>query len=204
MSDITQITTHVADALDRLILQYEDKPRMQALVSAFVNPLQRLEDAAFAVLVQSALDGAVGVQIDQIGGIVGEKRAGKIDADYKRFVSARIKVNFSDGKIDQLANIALLILGDAFPVEVRDMYPSAVEVEVQDCTVNAYFMWRDFLHKAKGSAKSLQLVYAKEADTAMLMGGSFYGDALTTAQDPGSTWTTNTGGGDCAGVFGEG
>lgn len=200
MSEIQHITTHADDAVARLIEQYKDKPRMEAWVRAFVAPLQRLEDAAYAVFVQAAIDNAIGAQLDQIGDLVKEKRAGKDDENYRAFLRARIKVNRSNGRVEELITIAVLILGDEFPVIVRELYPSAVEVEVQDVSVDALILWRDFLHKAKGAAKSVQLVYAKEIDDDILLGGSFYSDEIDSF--PGSVWTTDIGGKDGAGVFG--
>lgn len=114
---------HVALALERLPAYLRDKPRWRELLTVLVTPLQEIEDATQAVILQRNLDDAEGAQVDQLGAIVGEARAGATDAVYRRRIRARIAVNLSRGLSEDLIRIARLIVYDA---------GASIEIEQQD------------------------------------------------------------------------
>jgi hypothetical protein len=195
MSEIVAVADHVGEASDRLIGQYKGKPRLEAYLAALVGPLQSVEDALIDILFQSAIDNARGAQLDDLGDLVGQKRAGLVDAAYRPFVKARILVNLSDGLIEQLIAITVAILGDNARVYVRELYPAGIEFEAQSVTVNALILWRDFLHKAVGAAIDVNFIYSTAARTSTLIFDSSYGGVSpTTAQDMGSSYGGVTGG----------
>lgn len=74
---------------------------------------QDVENALQQLLLQRWIDSAVGVQLDQIGKIVGQLRLGMVDDDYRRFCRARILTNRSDGRWETLITIALLVLNES-------------------------------------------------------------------------------------------
>lgn len=203
MSDIVHVATHVDDAVARLIGQYTDRPRLIAFITLLAKQVQDIEDAAFDVLVQSALDAAQNNELDVIGNIVGQKRNGSADAEYRVFLAARIKTNRSDGKYATLSDIAKLLLGDATVVGYREFYPSAIEMSADGVSINSFIVWRDFLHRAKGSGKRIQFTYSTSPTSTTLKRGSVYGSlGYTTSQQPGSTYDPGIGGGLTAGIFG--
>jgi hypothetical protein len=203
LATITPITTHADDAVARLIGIYQGKPRLEALIRLLAKQIQHIEDGLIAILVQSSIDDAIGAQLDQIGDIVGQARAGQLDDAYRSFIKARIKVNYSEGKIAQLIAIVLLILGDDASVTLREYYPSGIIVSARDVSVDARILWRDFLHRAKGAAKTLHFGYSKRSGDNTIRLGSFYrGQSLLTTQRPGSGHSTVYGGGVLAGIFG--
>ena len=68
---LTYQVDHCADGLERLLQQFKDRPRIAALLCAFVRQVQELEDAAWQLLTERHVDAAIGVQLDALGRIVG-------------------------------------------------------------------------------------------------------------------------------------
>ncbi len=181
MSDIAYISTHTADALLRLIDQYKDKPRMAAFVSAFTDRVQDIEDALYLTFFESAIADAVGAQLDVLGDVVGQKRQGMVDDEYRSFIYARIKVNRSDGKLEQLLEILSLILNGqdtppTDPIEATEMYPCTVLLEAYGVTANPFITWRDFLEPAAAGGVRLFYVSNQEAIADSLIAADENGD----------------------------
>lgn len=103
-------TGHVADALDRLRAQFREKPNIETLLAILVGPIQSTEDAFQQLLNERSIDTAIGVNLDNIGLIVGQLRNGYADDDYRRLVRARIATNMSDGSIERMIKIARLVI----------------------------------------------------------------------------------------------
>src|SRR5690606_25505389 len=106
------MTNHVAKALTRVLAQFKDKPNYRAVLTALVEPAQSVEDALQQLLLDRAVNTAIGVQLDALGKIVKQPRAGLGDEDYRRYVRARIATNRSKGTIADLLTIASLIVFD--------------------------------------------------------------------------------------------
>ncbi len=123
-----RITDHVARALARLKQQFKDKPRLEAFLSLLVGPAQPLEDALWQLLVERQIDTAIGVQLDKLGKIVGERRLGRDDETYRRLIRARISTNNSDGLVEDLIQVAGAVLNDptATPEVVTEGIAAAV------------------------------------------------------------------------------
>lgn len=103
---------HVAAALSRLPEQFKRKPKIEALLTALVTPCISLEDALWQLLTERAVDTAIGVQLDQLGSIVGQERGGLDDDDYRRYIRARIMANRSRGTVEDLLRVARLVVDD--------------------------------------------------------------------------------------------
>lgn len=202
MSEIAHVTTHVADAQARLIGQYQDRPRLAAMIAAFTNGFQVLEDAAWAVLVASALPNAYGATLGQIGKLVGQACNGQDDEDYRAFIGARIKTNRSHGKITELLAIGSLLFGDGTQIRAHVYRPSAIVISVDGVIINPFVAWRDFLNLAKGAAKNLDLVYSVAPRAGSLRYGTFYGTVpgRVAGNKQGSVYASSSG--VAAGVFG--
>lgn len=202
MSDLVHITTHADDAVAEVIGQYQGRPRFEAVLRALVRQFQDIEDAVWDVYFQTVIDNASDAELDLIGRVVGQKRNGSPDPDYRVFLKARIKTNRSDGKAATLISIATLLLGDV-TIAYREYYPSAIVMSADGVSVNSFIVWRDFLHKAKGAAKSIQFGFSKQPSTNTIKFGSFYrGQVLTSTQRPGSVHSSVYGGGKTAGIYG--
>lgn len=130
-------TDHVAEALDRLPQQFKTDPSTVALLESLVRPCQSLETALQDMLVDRAVDTAVGAQLDIIGKLVGQARSGQSDAEFRRFIRARIKTNRSRGVVSDLITIARLILNEpAAHVHVESQAVAGVVIRVDDLAVD--------------------------------------------------------------------
>jgi hypothetical protein len=118
-----KITTHSADALLRLLAQFEDKPSIRALVSALVGPVQNLEDTLYQLLSERGINSAVGAQLDLLGRIVGVARGALSDASYHTRVEAQILINISSGAPDEVLAVFEL-LDPANTFELEENYPA--------------------------------------------------------------------------------
>lgn len=82
------------------------------LLQCFLGPVQDLENAFQQLLVDRTVDRAYGVQLDVIGRIVGQLRAGMADDVYRRYIRARISVNRSKGTVADVLKVADLVVFD--------------------------------------------------------------------------------------------
>ena len=124
---LTHETAHTGLALAKLLSQYKRKPRIAALVSAFTDQCQELEDVLWDLLTKRTIDGSEGIQLDNIGKIVGQPRLGLDDEDYRIFLRVRIRLNFSNGTPEDMLAIAGLL---GLNVELDEQYPAAVAIKV--------------------------------------------------------------------------
>jgi hypothetical protein len=204
VAEIVHVIDHSAQALARLIGQYQGRPRLQAFIEAFSDRAQEIEDMFWDLLTKRLLDVATGVHLDNLGDIVGQNRQGLGDADYRQFIRARIKTNRANGKIEELIQIALLIFGSTERIGLREYYPHALTIEVNGVSVNAWIAFSQFLDVAKDAGVNLHFVFSKQSTANALRFSSVSGGvSLTTAQRPGSVHTIGTGGGKLAGEFGD-
>lgn len=203
-AQIVHNTQHVNVGLSRLILQFQGKPRLAAFLASWLNEVQAAEDMLYGLLVR-ALDNpnVSGVTLDTLGKIVGQTRQGQVDAAYIPYLKARIKTNLSNGTVETLLGIVVLLVAPTTPILFRE-YTKAVEIEVDGVAGNAYQVWSQFLQLAKDAGTSLRLVFSKSPSGTTLKRNSAYGSTFTTttSQRPGSFYTTGVGGGALAGVFG--
>lgn len=124
-----QITTHVQDALDRLLQQYRGRPNIQGLITAFAQHVQKLENALYPLDAGRQIFNAVGKQLDGLGEIVGIKRNGISDAEYLLFIYGTIAENFSDTTIPTIINVINYVF-QAQIVLVQEVYPAGLSIQV--------------------------------------------------------------------------
>jgi len=117
-------------AASLLLSQYRESPRVQALVRACAGAVQEIEDIGFDLLVSTTLSAAGGWVLDQWGAVVGERRRGLDDEDYRRFIEARILANLSDDSTDRMIQIFEIVAG---PGEVRhfDLFPASYALTIK-------------------------------------------------------------------------
>jgi hypothetical protein len=126
---ITQITDHVSAAQARLIQQYKESPNLKGLIAdVSATQIQELENAFWGLLSRLDINTMVGLQLDNIGTIVGQARNGQSDAVYRLFIQAKIGVNVSESEATRIIDVWKLItqsslvhMFEAFPAEV-DLY----------------------------------------------------------------------------------
>ena len=102
---------HETAMLDELLAWLRTKPKIRALIEGQADQVQELEEDLRELRVERVLDTAIGAQLDQYGRIVGEQRGSLSDADYLKFIEARILTNTSQGDADRLLDILRIIGG---------------------------------------------------------------------------------------------
>jgi hypothetical protein len=128
MTIINPIFDHIAQALEVLLSQFADSPRLQAFIEVLLTQVQELEDEANAVL-STSLDNSEGDALDQYGALVGEPRDGLSDEEYRKFILVRIRANRSNGNPEVIAGILADLSGGA--VKYRLLYPASYALDYQ-------------------------------------------------------------------------
>jgi len=131
-------------ALSRLTNFFQDKPRVKSLVGALPRQLDIFEAVANQVKNERAIDTAIGIQLDKLGDIVGEKRRGRDDDTYRKAITFRVFVNISKGRPSDLIG-STRTLTQADDVQYIESYPataylfsngydadSTIQVQIQD------------------------------------------------------------------------
>jgi hypothetical protein len=102
---IGAIALHRPKALSRLLAQYRTATAITAISRALSDQAQALENAIIEVIVSRHLLYATGAQLDMLGAIVGERRDGKGDSLYRKFVQARVLINRSYGRVRDIVAV---------------------------------------------------------------------------------------------------
>lgn len=101
------ITTHSADALSRVLTQYQGYPRVTGLVAALCAEIQTLEDMLFDVDTSRNLTTPpFGQQLDNIGTLLNAPRNSMPDDDYLPYLRGIIGEHHSDGTASAIINAA--------------------------------------------------------------------------------------------------
>ena len=140
---ITQITDHAAQAKARLLFQYQGKANIEALLDSLGGQqIQDLENILFDIGSRLDIDNSEGVQLNNIGLIVGQPRNGQDDITYRLFLKAKAGVNVSEGDVERVLSVWKIITGGTV-IQVTDVYPAGVElfsdVPVPDALASAAF-----------------------------------------------------------------
>lgn len=120
---------HASQAVNHLI-DFFRKPRWSALLESICVQTQDVEDVLFQVLVAFYVESAEGEQLDFLGKSVGERRANRADEDYRTAVRARMLVNRSDGKAEQLCEILTTLFPSA-AVTLDEYFPASIVIELE-------------------------------------------------------------------------
>lgn len=138
--EFTYQADHVADALSLLLSQFDNSTDLRALLAALVRPTQELENAMATQYAAFDVDTAEGVLLDILGGIVGERRGGRLDSEYRAYVKARVAANASDGSAADIYRVARLILGDVtHDLRIQTLPPAHYRLTVSGAA--AVFPW---------------------------------------------------------------
>ena len=182
----TKITTHILDAVNRLALQFSDKQTIIDILTGAVTPVQTLEDALWQLFTERTIDTAIGQQLDDIGSIVTQPRNGLADAVYRGRIRAKISVLRSDGVVENLIQVATLMLDDsAATYEIEFQPPAGLAFRVlgnvpTDETADALM---EFLKDsvAAGVRLILETLTDVEADTFSFASAGFIQSGLVVA-----------------------
>jgi hypothetical protein len=124
---------HETIMLDELLAWFRTKPKLRALVEGIADQVQELEESFRELREERLLSAATGAQLDQYGRVVGEQRGALSDADFAKFIEARILTNTSEGDVDRLLAILRIIAGPltaGTDVEYTPLYAAAFQMSV--------------------------------------------------------------------------
>lgn len=96
-TSIAWVADHGTDAAGLLLSQFQGRPRIEAFLRALLAGVQDLDDGIYQVLIGIWIDGAEGVQLDELGEILALPRAGWPDTTYRTFLRAQVLVYRSEG-----------------------------------------------------------------------------------------------------------
>lgn len=113
----------VDDALARATSQFQASPKVLALLTAIVGPLDDSIASMQSLKTERWIDTAIGKQLDGCGAIVGEMRQGRDDDAYRAAIRFRVFVNVSQGTPDALIK-GLQYLVDSDDSQYLEMYPA--------------------------------------------------------------------------------
>lgn len=122
-----QITNNEEQALARLPEDSRNEIE-DALVRYWAIRMQELDAVAAQLFGERSIETAVGEQLDGLGAIVGEARGGRDDDSYRIRIRARILLNLSSGRADEILRILRLVT--PLVLTLTDETPGAVSIAV--------------------------------------------------------------------------
>jgi len=185
----TQITNHVQAALNRLLQQYKGQPNLAALITAFVDQIQDLEDAVFSLDAGRQLANAVGAQLDGIGQLVGANRNGLSDAEFLLEILGTIASNTSDTTIAKVAAITYIFFNPD-SVILDEIFPAAIGLQLGSPTIdpNLFDIAISLLQNALGAGIGIGYVSTYVQDESFCtLGCPAGGKGFTRVGDPPGT-----------------
>jgi hypothetical protein len=98
-------------AYNRLPGQDKSRAVIVAMMRAFGETCQIVEDAVFDFATGMPFTVATGAALDRWGAIVAQPRLNLVDADYRRIIGAKILINHCNGGMDAIPQIVAVIIG---------------------------------------------------------------------------------------------
>lgn len=139
-----------------------DCPRNQVVMDAVMAEVQELEDAFWELLTAFDLDTATNDQLLLLGKLVGEGQLGRDDEDFRAAIRARILVNRSDGKVEQLYEIGKALVVDTTILHRITQFSGSETYEfLGDLSAFSLSNVARLLRKAKGGGVRLDTVFAQ-------------------------------------------
>ncbi len=172
-----------AEEMAQHLIEFFRKPRNMEMMRSVGGHLQDVEDAIFAMFSAFDVDSAVGVQLDLLGKLVGERRDGRVEDDYRAAVRTRILVNLSNGRLEDMLAVLRSLLPNAASIVATDLYPAHIRFDVVDDFDGASpATVARLLRQAKPAGVRLTFVPVDLSDT-MIWGQSPADDARGWGQD---------------------
>ena len=127
---IENITDHAARTRARLLQQFKDKERVEAVLDAISAEVQEIEDVFFKLITERQIDTAIGQQLDEIGEIVGQKRNGLSDVDYRVRLKVRIQRNASNATPNEILDVMSGLI-NITSIEYFNTFPATFFVQFE-------------------------------------------------------------------------
>lgn len=112
------------------LTEFFRKPRNSAIMLAAGGEAQEAEDAAWQLYNAFDLETATGPVLDKLGALVGELRSGRTDEDYAAAIRARILVNSSTGRQEDLLAVAAALIPGYDSILLIEEYPAHFTISI--------------------------------------------------------------------------
>lgn len=137
-----KITTHVQDSIERLLEQYRGKPRIEGLLTSFVEQIQDLEDVIHKLPEDLTIATAIGIQLDLIGTIVVQDRLGFSDDIYRSLLQAKIGENVSKSTPEDVMDVVQLLINPTL-IHFQEYFPAgyglAIDKEIDPTLIDFFY-----------------------------------------------------------------
>ena len=169
MGDVQHELDHEGKMLARLAEEFR-KPRIRSILGGEAEQYQAIEDSFWQLLTEFGVDTATGWALDVLGRIVGELRQGALDADYRLRVRARIRVDRSDGTIEDVIEVVRLLIGAVLlpsaVIQLTEYYPAAFVLRITGLTITPTQaqIYSSFINQARGAGIGSGFGWQQTAD----------------------------------------
>lgn len=130
--DIKRIN-QVTSGLDLLLTQFKGKPNIEGVLTSYLTESQNTQQAYEEMLDERNLVTAIGVQLDQLGNLIGEPRSLRDDDSYRVAILIKIAINTNKGTLPDIKNIIKLFTGASI-VKISEHYPASIYLYVRNGT----------------------------------------------------------------------
>jgi hypothetical protein len=128
--EVGAVTVHEHKAPARLIERWKTKEVFRALQRSYLPEIREIENMLWLVWVSRFVDYAQDAQLDLLGRIVGELRQGRNDTNYRLRIKARVLINKSFGRVDDIALMLQTIETSA--ARIVEMAPASLRVDFDE------------------------------------------------------------------------
>jgi len=126
----------VDDSLDLLIEQFTESEKLHEFLRSFLRQAELALNSCISLSQLRTLRLAYGQQLDGLGDILEELRAGRNDDDYRSALYFRVFINGSSGEPETLIN-ACKVMTKANKVSYLEMYPATVVLHSDGTILNS-------------------------------------------------------------------
>ena len=128
---IDPISSYFDNMNDRQLQQFRESPNFKAWLQVYATQLDDLETAFNDILTQRNIANATGVTLNKLGSDVGMIRpvsgiAASDDDAYRKLIFAKIAVNTSEGKIEDIFGIVRALGGNG--IFFKEIYPATIQI----------------------------------------------------------------------------
>lgn len=125
---VPAISSHVVDALARVLEEYKTAPRLRSLITALAAAVQENENVFSSMRLARSIADATGVQLEEIGKIVGVERPDDVqDYVYRVIIFGKAAANSSAGETENVINTYRL-LTLATDVRLEEVFPAKINI----------------------------------------------------------------------------
>lgn len=123
---------YTIDHLEKVALMLyqfeENSPLLNNFNLAFLAESNTLEELFQQLMDERSLETATGVQLDQVGWLVGEDRKNRSDSAYRLGIKVRIAVNTSSGTVNDIIQVIQLLYGSGVDVIITRTAPATISL----------------------------------------------------------------------------